>query len=193
MKRLILALILLATPVHASQITASNGIVYLTGKIDSGDERIFDARTANMPAGTIVKLGSNGGNLLSAMKIGTIVSNRGFDTWASTWAPCASACTLIWFSGRHAIVQRNTLLVFHMPYDSRTGVASPEGAVLMSAYLQSLGLTQTQADFLATTPSEGWPATEAAARRLGFRWQLIVNILGNGLHSCQQKICLTIP
>jgi hypothetical protein len=193
MKRLILALILLSAPAHASQITVGNGIAYLTGTIEFGDEKIFDARTSTMPSGTIVKLGSNGGNLISALMIGAMINDRGFDTWASTRAPCASACALIWIAGRHSIVQRNTLLVFHIPYDARTGVGSPQGAMLASAYLQRLGLTQTQADFLATTPSEGWPATEAAARQLGFRWQTIVNILGSGLHSCQQKICLTIP
>ncbi len=79
-----------------------------------------------------------------------------------------------------------------MVYDARTGQADPVGIEEVANYLLTVGLTRAQAYFLANAaiPSEGWVATEAAARVLGFHYQTIRT---DAMGDCQSKFCLAIP
>jgi hypothetical protein len=60
-------------------------------------------------------------------------------------------------------------------YDVHNGKPSPKEIAQTIEYLQSVGLTEAQARFLANAvaPSDGWVATEAAAYALGFRPQVL--------------------
>jgi hypothetical protein len=170
-------------------------LVHISGRIFPGDETKFAAKTASIAdrTNTLIWLTSPGGNVFAALAIAQLIRDRGYSTMVNRLGGCASACPLIWFSGRHAIIQRNSLLVFHMPYDARNGQPSPEAIEVVVAYLQTVGLTKSQAHFLATAaaPSDGWVATEAAAFALGFRPQIILSPLA--ARTCQAKFCLAIP
>jgi hypothetical protein len=106
---------------------------------------------------------------------------------------CASACPILWFSGRHAEIQIRSRLTFHMPYVSRTGQASPEAIEEIVAYLQTVGLTERQARFLMTAapPSGEWMITVPVGYALGFNPQIISSLWG--WNSCTAKFCLAVP
>jgi hypothetical protein len=118
--------------------------------------------------------------VLPALLIAEMVRDRGYSTRITVLTECLSACPLIWFSGRHAVIQR-------------AGQPNAEVNEAVVAYLQTVGLTERQARFLvnAALPSEGWVATEQAAYALGFRPQIISSLFG--WRSCQAKFCLAIP
>lgn len=165
------------------------------GRIEPGDEQTFAAvaRMMTDPAHTVVLLNSPGGNVETALRIAQIVRDRGFSTRLLKKRQCASACPLIWFSGRHAEIQLGGFLVFHMPYNSRTGEASPEAIERSVRYLQTVGVTERQARFLLTAapPSGGWISTVPAGYALGFDPQIISSLWG--WNSCAAKFCLAIP
>jgi hypothetical protein len=200
----LLGLAVSATPSRAADITVEqigdHSIIQLFDEINPGDEVVFAKKTKPItnPAGTVVWLGSPGGQVVAALAIAKMVRDRGYSTLVTrSSGRCGSACPLIWFSGRHAIVQRNSRLVFHMVYDVSSGQVDPEGIAEVTSYLQTVGLTRARAHFLANAaaPSEGWVATEAAARALGFQYQVIdsFQVVDAGLQICQAKFCLAIP
>jgi hypothetical protein len=191
-------------PIRAAEITVEkigpNTAIKIFGEINLGDDIVFANKTKTItnPAGVLIWLGSPGGILGSALTIATMVRDRGYSTVVSRYGgPCASACPLIWFSGQHAIIQRNSSLIFHMAYDVRSGRPSPEGIADVSNYLRTVGLTKAQADFLANAaaPSKGWVASEAAALALGFHYQELdtYQFLNSLENPCRAKFCLTRP
>ena len=112
------------------------------------------------------------------LKLDTVVGRSGIG--------CFSACPLIWFSGRHAIVQRNSYLGFH-------AANNREGSLEMAQYLSELGLTQRQISYMLRTPQpEIQLATELDALALGFRPQVVPSLFG-AWRNCQAKYCLAVP
>jgi hypothetical protein len=162
--------------------------ISISGEIVPGDEDQFRAVAAKVPGDAIVALRRPGGYIPSAIAIGRIVRARGFTTVISRAGPCASACPLIWLSGRHAIIQRNSYLGFHAG-------SSELGTGVMQAYLKELGLTADQIRYMLGTPQ---PLTRLATERdaiaLGFRSQIqTVSSLLWLWRNCQAKYCLAIP
>jgi hypothetical protein len=106
---------------------------------------------------------------------------------------CASACTYIWLSGRHAVIQRNAALCFHQAYDPNTHQADPEFDKFLAEYLERRGLTARQAWALATAapPEDTRCATEWWAMQLGFQPQIVFTF--NAMGQCQSKFCLAVP
>ncbi len=136
---------------------------------------------------SVVYLSSEGGSVVAAIAIGRMVRKLGLDTFVGRGgAGCWSACTLIWLSGRHAIIQRDSYLGFH-------AANAPEGTVMMVEYLAELGLTPAQINYMIRTPQpEIQLAMESHARALGFRWQQVPSWFG-GWRSCQSKYCVAVP
>lgn len=132
-------------------------------------------------------LGSGGGNVDAAIAIGRMVRKLGLDTFVGRGGTgCWSACTLIWLSGRHAIIQRDFYLGFH-------AANVPEGTAMMVDYLSELGLTPAQINYMIRTPQPDIQlAMELHARALGFRWQTVPSWFG-AWRNCQAKYCLTVP
>ena len=156
------------------------------GQIVPGDERRFAAVAATRRA-SVVYLGSGGGNVDAAIAIGRMVRKLGLDTFVGRGGTgCWSACTLIWLSGRHAIIQRDSYLGFH-------AANVPEGTAMMVDYLSELGLTPAQINYMIRTPQPDIQlAMESHARALGFRWQTAPSWFG-AWRNCQAKYCLTVP
>ena len=75
-----------------------------------------------------------------------MVRKLGLDTFVGRGSiGCWSACTLIWLSGRHAIIQRDSYLGFH-------AANVPEGTAMMVEFLAELGLTPAQINYMIRTP-----------------------------------------
>lgn len=116
-----------------------------------------------------------------------MVRNLGFDSFVGrAGGGCWSACPLIWLSGRHAIVQRDSYLGFH-------AANMPAGTAMMAEYLAELGLTPPQINYTLRTPQPDIRlATETDARALGFHVERVPSLLG-AWRSCQSKYCLAVP
>jgi hypothetical protein len=195
------ALILLMLPAaaNAADITVapipSGGIVvHIDGDITLGDEKTFSALTISEPDKSLVWLTSAGGTLVTAFRIGMRIKELGLTTVVHTGGMCASSCAMIWMAGRHAIVERNSELIFHAPYDVRSPERpDPEGIQAMVGYLIDIaGLSEHQALALATAapPTEGWAATEAVAHMLGFSPQVVPFV--GAARACKAKFCLAV-
>jgi hypothetical protein len=96
--------------------------VSVSGQIMPGDAAKFAATTKGYPAGTFVFLRGPGGNAAEALEMGDIIWARGFNTAVSPRnGPCASACAILFLTGRHSVVGGRSILVFHMGVDPVTG------------------------------------------------------------------------
>jgi hypothetical protein len=189
----------MVSPAHAAEMYVSarwfgGTIIHIDGTINFGDEKKFAAFTHYDPATTIVQLDSLGGSVVSAVEIGRMIWARGYTTVLMKQNVCSSACTLIWLSGRHSIIQRYTPLCFHEAFDNRTGQSNEDANSYIMAHLKTVGLTDRQASALvhAAPPSSARCATEWWASQLGFTPQIVTSILG-GHRACQAKFCLSMP
>jgi membrane-bound ClpP family serine protease len=160
--------------------------IKIYGQIVAGDEQRF-AVTAATRQSSVVVLNSPGGDVDTAIAIGRMVRDLKFDTFVGRGGSgCWSACPLIWLSGRHAIVQRNSDLGFH-------AANVPAGTATMAQYLTELGLTPQQIRYILSTPQPDiLLGTEKDARALGFHWQTVPSLFG-GWRSCQAKYCVAVP
>ena len=93
-----------------------------------------------------------GGSLVVAFQIGKRIKELGPTTVVHTGGICASSCTMIWMAGRHAIIERNSELIFHEPYDVRSPNKPDQQAINATvAYLMDIaGLSERQALALTT-------------------------------------------
>jgi membrane-bound ClpP family serine protease len=160
--------------------------IWIRGQIVPGDERTFAVVAAKRRA-SVVYLSSEGGEVDAAIAIGRMVRKLGLDTFVGRGSTgCWSACTLIWLSGRHAIIQRDSYLGFH-------AANVPEGTAMMVEYLAELGLTPAQINYMIRAPQPDIQlAMEWHARALGFHWQEVPSLFG-GWQSCESKYCLAKP
>jgi len=189
---LTLHMLMLAASAQAAEISVGPSLVhggttvFIRGEIVPGDERQFRAVAETVSDDVPVVLRSPGGYIPSAIAIGRIVRARGLTTFVGRAGLCASACPLIWLSGRHAVIQRNSYLGFHAGSGER-------GTAMMESYLRELGLTADQIRYILGTPQPlTRPATEYDASALGIRPQLVSSLLG-AWKSCRAKYCLAIP
>ena len=169
--------------------------ICLSGIIQHGDAVRFAAVAKNYPTGTFVWLNGPGGYIIEALDIGDINQKRGFSTAVSiNNGYCGSACALLFLSGRHAIVQRNSLLLFHEGRDATTGRTDPDANNCFADRISSWGVTKAQALALlnAAPPEVSRPGTEAWARSLGFQFAMVPNFLWMW-RSCQAKFCVAAP
>jgi hypothetical protein len=166
--------------------------ILIRGQIVPGDEQQFRAVADTVSADVVVvSLSSPGGSVAPAIAIGRMVRARGFMTLVGRAGFCASACTLIWLSGKHAVVQRNAYLGFHAA--AVNGQFSAEGTAYVASYLRELGLTPAQIQYAVGTPQPLIRvATERDAMALDIHPQVISSLFGIW-RSCQAKFCLAIP
>lgn len=165
-----------ATPSRSADINASSKFwggtnIYLTGNVSEGDaKRLAQYSEAATPIS--LWLESDGGDVSEAIDIGRMVWQRGWTTVVSRDnGRCASACTIIWLSGRHSVVQVDSELIFHSPYDKRTMQRSDEAIRTIAEHLKGMGITERQTWALFTSA----PPTGDGLRRNGRResWDLL--------------------
>jgi hypothetical protein len=163
----------------------------VSGEIVRGDLKRFRAVASVMPDGSVVGLQSKGGLVLTAIEIGRIVQKRGFWTLVGRKASCESACTIIWFSGRHALIQRNSRLGLHAPAIKVHGKFHLKGYNVWASYLRKLGLSPEQILYALGTPQPLTRfATEEHAKKLGIKLQ---EVTLQNWKTCIEKYCLVVP
>jgi hypothetical protein len=171
------------------------GHLYFDGPIVEGDAKKFSAFTIKYPRGTYVFLGGPGGFLGEMLEIGNIIQKRGFSTAISRASGCASACAILFFSGHHAVIERNSAICFHMPYNADT--KQPMSAQEVDEFANEIikwGITKRQAlAVLGAAPPSGMRcASEQWARALEFQYSVVPSALGMW-RSCSTKFCLALP
>jgi hypothetical protein len=187
----VIAAMWLTTPAEAADIYTTQllgtTIIHIDGVIQFSDEKKFAPLNYNY---AVVWLASEGGNVYSAIEIGRMVWKRGYTTLVTREDYCASACTLIWLSGRKSAIQVRSALCFHEASDKTTGAAADEDVnSYIIAHLKSVGLTDKQAWMLThAAPPRGLRcATEWWAHQLGFEWQAYLSYFSSA--SCSARWC----
>jgi hypothetical protein len=196
MRALAFLLMVLCSQAQAAEIYAGSlGSVGLDGSIQVGDATRFASFTARYPAGTFISLGGPGGIIGEILAIGDIIQKRGFSTVITNRRDCNSACAILFFSGHHAVIQRNSAICFHTPYDKDTGRGiNNDQANELADEIVKWGLTKRQAlAILGAAPPNGIHcATELWASYLGFQYSIVFSF-GTMWRSCSAKFCLAAP
>jgi len=168
--------------------------ICINGIIGEGAAARFERLTRNYPPGTIVWLSGPGGRVGEMLDIGDLIQRRGFTTAVSQLTRyCASACALLFLSGNHAIIERDSLLIFHEgKHDDGSELSSEEYAYLVDR-MAPWGIERWQAEALlhAAPNVGGRPGTEAWARALGFDFHYIYKAFGLW-RNCAYKFCVAI-
>ena len=137
-------------------------------------------------------------DLIHERHYNTVVQNN--DTDGSGFRGCLSACTAIWLSGWHVMVQNSAILGFHSCYNRDEDGHTKDNLSCdaeIADHLQKYGYTAHQAWALANaSPNEIMRlGTKAWAASLGFVWQTLPSRpwYGGAGDYCQAKFCLMWP
>jgi hypothetical protein len=174
----------------------SSSDLCISGMILHGDAARFVAIAKHYPAGTLVWLDGPRGYIAEALDMGDIIHDQGFSTAVSIpTGACGSSCAVLFLSGNHAIIQRNSELLFHQPFSAIDGHSIDADTVdYFATRIAKWGVTRRQAwALLNAAPSyTARPGTEAWARQLGFNFVVVPNFFGLW-RSCQAKFCVAAP
>ena len=115
------------------------GVLALTGTIDPG---AADRVTAEIAAhGEYIKtvaLDSPGGAVADALKIGSLIRDKGYETSVAAGALCASSCPLVFAGGRERVATAESAIGVHQIY-----AAAPTGS--LTSQLQAAGNAMSEA------------------------------------------------
>jgi hypothetical protein len=149
-RRLIAAVVMLLAatmPARAAEISVQDmgrrSLIFISGEIVTGDDDKF-----NKVAGDIddawVMLASPGGLTTTGMEIGKSINLRGYSTVVVNGYLCASACGLIWVSGKTRYLTKSGRVGFHAAWTKAKGKASESGMgnAVVGRYLTLLGLPE---------------------------------------------------
>ena len=139
--RYFILLFLFCFNVNAAEITRVDNTIYFKGSIELGDFAEF-AKLARH--GDKLDLRSGGGYLREAIKIGYFVRNYEIQTIIAKDQECASACGLIFLSGKSR--QFDGLLGIHCSYIKDTEGCYKPGIETMHKFLLEVS-NQKIADF----------------------------------------------
>ena len=121
--------------VAASQ---NDTVIAMTGVIQPGAYEAFHTVVSQANPNLVVVSGP-GGDLGTALRIATEVRRRGFDTAIPQGEYCASACAVIFLSGRTKYISRGAKLGLHAA-SNLDGSHSREGTAIMGRYLSKVGV-----------------------------------------------------
>jgi TPR repeat protein len=172
---LMVGLVALARPAYAATITATptDGVpdaatVMVSGEFQDGDSERFRSAVAMYPKATVA-FGSEGGNLLAGIDIGTQIRLRNYETLVPDNAVCASACAIAWLGGTKRFMGRRSHIGFHAAYrqEAGRGIESGAGNAILGAYLSKLGLPDRAIFFITQAPPDSmtWLTKEGASQQ----------------------------
>jgi hypothetical protein len=118
--------------------------VRVTGMFQKGDGEKFEKAVAPLPdLFVVVLLNGNGGDLDSALAIGTEIMHRGFSTAVQAGVICASACAFAWLAGDTRYMEPSSKIGFHAAYieAGRLPLEKGQPNALVGAYLYQLGIS----------------------------------------------------
>jgi hypothetical protein len=135
---------------HAKAGTPYIGIV---GDIEPGDDRKFIALATQMDSGPVI-LGSEGGSVVAAIKIGEAIRLKGYPTFVPETLPCNSACALVWLAGSPRMLDKSAKIGFHAGYVTTADADRESGAAnaIIGRYLTLLGLSERAILFATLAP-----------------------------------------
>jgi hypothetical protein len=153
----------------------AGGEIAIDGEIMSDDDRRFkdiaqqaaaNPNLINPKAGILVTLSGPGGNLAAALKIGTEIHNRGWDTFVEPDKSCESACGYIWIAGNARWAANTSHIGFHAAYSAKTRQETGTGNAVLGSYLTRMGLNYDAIAYLtASGPTQmTYLSAEAAAK-----------------------------
>jgi hypothetical protein len=119
----------------------TDAMIQIDGAIVAGDDEKFKALALKYEKADVV-LSSQGGSVLTAIEIGTVIRLKHFST--SVWGDgvCASACALIWLGGEARGIVGAGRVGLHATYREVDGKKIESGAAnaVGGAYLSQMGL-----------------------------------------------------
>lgn len=177
-RRLLAALVVLgiAASAEAAEFSLSRldpfDVVHLKGPMISSDVETFE-RFTHGKQDVIVVLESAGGALLSGIKIGRIIRERGYATEVKPKTVCSSACAFAFLAGKTRHMYLSSRLGFHAVYikNGNHPEITSSGNALVGGYLKELGLSDDAIMF----------ATSAAPESMSWINEDIAGQLGLGI------------
>jgi hypothetical protein len=167
-----------AADIRFASVRDGVAAITLQGEIDPGDDDVFGsvARTVPRDATVVVLLASPGGNLLSALGIGTLIHASGMMTFVPDDATCASACGLIWLAGRTRLISSSGRVGLHAAWrgDDQERRESGSGNAVAGAYLAKLGFDYDFIAFASSAPPDEmrW-LHPAEAKKYGIAYRVL--------------------
>lgn len=116
----------------------SGAVIAMTGVIQPGAYEVFYTVVSRANPNLVVVSGP-GGDLATALRIATEVRRRGFDTAVPPGEYCASACAVIFLSGRTKYIARGAKVGLHSA-SNLDGSFSREGTAIMGRFLAQVGV-----------------------------------------------------
>jgi hypothetical protein len=161
-----------AAPASAAKASRSSErdevVLVISGVIGPGAYRQF-RRAVSRSKPDFVLLEGPGGILGEALLIGQEIRRRGLNTLVAANGQCASACAVVFLSGRTKYIGRNAAIGLHAASDRR-GRANAQATDLMSNYLASVGVPRNiRRRMAATAPSDIRWLTRAEQKALKLR------------------------
>ena len=143
-------------------------VLVLTGVIQPGAYRQFRAAISRRNPAVIV-LDSPGGVLGEALLIGDEVRRRGMNTLVGPNGSCASACAVVFLSGRTKFMGKGAEVGLHSAF-STDGRVNPRATQVMASYLSGVGVPSGILRRMAqTAPSDIRWLTKAEQKALRIR------------------------
>jgi|WetSurMetagenome_2_1015567.scaffolds.fasta_scaffold70514_3 hypothetical protein len=130
-------------------------LIVISGDIGDGDSEKF-RQLALGHKSAVVFLDSNGGSTLEAIEIGKLIRIAGYPTYVSSFAPCNSACSLIWLAGSKRLLGSKAAVGFHATYVESNGkrLESGVGNAIVGSYLNQINLDERAVIFATSTPPD---------------------------------------
>jgi hypothetical protein len=153
---------------HPPKPKGDQVVLVITGVIGPGAYREF-RRAVGQARPDLVLLEGPGGVLGEAMMIGREIRRRGLSTLVAANGQCASACAVVFLSGRTRYVGRNAAVGLHAASDLN-GKVNEKATTMMATYLSSVGVPRSVLRRMAATaPTEIRWLTRAEQKALKFR------------------------
>ena len=146
----------------------SETVLLVSGVIGPGAHYQFQAALSRGSTDLVV-LDGPGGVLGEALLIAEEVRRRQLNTLVASNRSCASACAIVFLSGRNKYLGSGAAVGLHAA-SYADGRADPEATELMADYLRQLGVPDsTLRRMAATAPSEIRWLTQAEQQAIGIR------------------------
>jgi hypothetical protein len=141
-------------------------VLMVSGIIGHGAHREFQAALYGARPDLVVLAGP-GGVLGEAFLIAEEVRRRGLSTLVAPNQSCASACAIVFLSGRTKYMGTGAAVGLHSA-SYADGTADPEATALMAAYLRQLGVPDSTLRRMArTAPSDIRWLTQGEQKAVG--------------------------
>jgi hypothetical protein len=146
------------------RIISDGTVLELSGSISWAVPQNLQVMLAESPNVRLIRLDSPGGYIKSALAVADVIQQRGLDTYVGRL--CASACTLIFLSGRQHWLGTNARLGFHQGHGP--GISPTQVDPLLRQAYEHLGVPEPFiAHVLRTPPDDLWVPTQDELLKAG--------------------------